>query len=158
VVWPLAQETIYAGRTLPVAVKSPTVPWTAGGTWARKQNWVTFTVESVDARGHQKFRGAGAGAFDLESSQMGRKRVGSRAVFVWQAAGRIKIIATVAHQGLAAAGRRRARRNHSMFMVGGAKMWSQDFGVPAEQRPRRMRPSRTLEAGELRCARKDAVV
>jgi hypothetical protein len=69
-----------------------------------------------------------AGEFDLESSQMATKRVDLAPYFVLSRPGRYRVIATVRIPEWNAAATSPAK---AFDVINGAKLWSQDFGLPA---------------------------
>ena len=114
--------------------------------------WLTFNVEAAD--GFVVVKNAEvpvAGEFDLESSQMATKRVDLAPYFVLSEAGHYRIIATV-----------RINEWHAQVtsppkgfdVIHGAKLWSQDFGLPmpagATQQAPEVRRYTLIEANYLR--------
>ena len=90
-------------------------------------NWLTFTVESTDGFVVLKKSDVPVqGEFELESSQMGIKRVDLAPYFTISKPGRYKIIATL-HIPDWAATVTSAPKNFDI--VRGAKIWAQEFGV-----------------------------
>src|SRR5450756_1401845 len=92
-------------------------------------NWLTFSVESLD--GFVVIKNAEVpvtGEFDLESSQLGTKRVDITPYFSMTRPGRYKVIATLRVKDLSA---ETASAPKIFDIITGAKLWSQDFGVPA---------------------------
>jgi hypothetical protein len=92
-------------------------------------NWLTFSVESQDSfvvikNGEVPV----AGEFDLESSQMGTKRVDIAPYFAMTRPGRYKVIATLRIKDLSA---ETASQPQIFDIISGAKLWTQEFGVPA---------------------------
>ncbi len=91
-------------------------------------NWVTFSVESVDGFIVMKNSEVPVlGGFDLGSSQVATKRVDISPYFELKRQGRYRIIATLRIKDWDA----ETTSPPKNFDVGsGAKLWSQDFGVP----------------------------
>ena len=90
-------------------------------------NWLTFTVESTDGFVVLKKSDVPVqGEFELESSQMGTKRVDLAPYFTMNKPGRYKIIATL-HVPDWRATVTSAPKHFDI--VHGAKIWAQDFGV-----------------------------
>jgi hypothetical protein len=91
--------------------------------------WLTFSVESVD--GFVVTRNGNVpvmGEFDLESSQQGTKRVDIAPYFSMTRPGRYRVTATLRIADLSA---QTASAPISFDIITGAKLWAQDFGVPA---------------------------
>lgn len=89
--------------------------------------WLTFTIESVDSFVVlKKSEVPVLGEFDLESSQMGIKRVDLAPYFTVNKTGRYKIIATIHIPDWTATVTSAPK---SFDIIHGAKIWSQDFGV-----------------------------
>jgi hypothetical protein len=90
-------------------------------------NWITFSIESVD--GFVVIKNSEVpvqGAFDLESSQEGIKRVDLAPNFILNKAGRYKVTATMHIPDWTAT----VTSAPKFFdIVHGATVWSQDFGV-----------------------------
>lgn len=92
-------------------------------------NWLTFSVESLDGLVVIKNSDAPVlGAFDLESSQEGTKRVDIAPHFVMSRPGRYKLTATLRVKDLAA---ETPSAPMTFDIISGAKLWTQEFGVPA---------------------------
>ena len=122
------QEQFLPSEAVPVAVK---ITNRSGqqlhlGTTA---DWLTFSVESTD--GFIVIKNAEVpvtGEFDLESSQIGIiKRVDLQPYFQMGRHGRYKVIATLRIKDWSASVNSAPK---TFDVVNGAKLWSQDFGVP----------------------------
>ena len=93
-------------------------------------NWLTFTVESVD--GFVVIKNSEVpvqGAFDLESSQMGIKRVDLAPYFVMSKPGRYKIIATLHVPDWSGTVTSAPK---GFDVIHGAKIWAQEFGIHSD--------------------------
>ena len=91
-------------------------------------DWLTFSVESTD--GFIVIKNAEVpvtGEFDLESSQIGIKLVDLQPYFQMGRHGRYKVIATLRIKDWSASVNSAPK---TFDVVNGAKLWSQDFGVP----------------------------
>ena len=92
-------------------------------------DWLTFSVESTD--GFIVIKNAEVpvtGEFDLESSQIGIiKRMDLQPYFQMGRHGRYKVIATLRIKDWSASVNSAPK---TFDVVNGAKLWSQDFGVP----------------------------
>src|SRR6185295_15451530 len=87
-------------------------------------NWLTFSVESQD--GFVVIKNAEVpvkGEFDLESSQMGTKRVDIAPYFSMTRPGRYKVIATLRIKDLSA---QTASLPKTFDIISGAKLWTQE--------------------------------
>jgi hypothetical protein len=121
------QEQFLPGEALPAAVK---IRNHSGQTlrMGREANWLMFSVESRDGFVVTKSGEAPVtGEFTLESSQMATRRVDLAPYFALTRPGRYSVIATVRipeWNGEAASPPK------SFDIINGAKLWSQDFGVP----------------------------
>jgi len=122
------QEQFLPSEAVPVAVK---ITNRSGqqlhlGTAA---DWLTFSVESTD--GFIVIKNAEVpvtGEFDLESSQIGIiKRVDLQPYFQMGRHGRYKVIATLRIKAWSASVNSAPK---TFDVVNGAKLWSQEFGVP----------------------------
>jgi hypothetical protein len=92
-------------------------------------DWLTFNVESVD--GFVVLKNAEVpvtGAFDLETGQLGIKRVDLQPYFNLTKPGRYRIIATLRIKDW---GAQIASAPQAFDVITGAKLWEQDFGVPS---------------------------
>jgi len=123
----LDQNEFLPGESLPVAVK---ITNRSGQRLhlGEEPNWLTFNVESLD--GFTVLKNAEVpvvGPFDLESSQMGIKRVDLAPYFSVTQSGRYKIVATLRIKDWAA---EEASEGKAFDVVNGITLWSQDFGVP----------------------------
>jgi hypothetical protein len=91
-------------------------------------DWLTFSVESRESPVVAKIGEAPvAGEFTLESSQMGTKRVDLAPYFSFSRAGRYAVVATVR---IKAWDREVASQPKSFYIIDGAKLWEQEFGMP----------------------------
>lgn len=124
----LDQDQFLPGESLPVAVKITNRSGRLLHLGAAA-DWVTFSVESVDGFVVSKTSEVPvAGEFDLESSQMGTKRVDIMPYFGITKPGRYKVTATLRIKDWSA---QTASAPKTFDVINGAKLWSQDFGVPA---------------------------
>lgn len=147
----LDQEQFLPRESVPAAVR---ITNRSGQTlhFGADPTWLTFNVEAAD--GFVVVKNAEvpvAGEFDLESSQMATKRVDLAPYFVLSEAGHYRIIATV-----------RINEWHAQVtsppkgfdVIHGAKLWSQDFGLPmpagATQQAPEVRRYTLIEANYLR--------
>ena len=124
----LDQEQFLPSESVPVAVR---ITNRSGQTlrFGADANWLTFSVESAD--GFVVIKNSEvpvAGEFDLDSSQMATKRVDLAPYFVLSQVGRYRIIATVHIKAWNAEVTSPAK---GFDVINGAKLWSQDFGLPA---------------------------
>ena len=124
----LDQEQFLPSESVPVAVR---ITNRSGQTlhFGADANWLTFSVESAD--GFVVIKNSDvpvAGEFDLDSSQMAIKRVDLAPYFVLSQVGRYRIIATVRIKEWNA---EIASPAKGFDVINGAKLWSQDFGLPA---------------------------
>jgi len=112
-------------------------------------DWLTFSVESTD--GFIVIKNAEVpvtGEFDLESSQIGIKRVDLQPYFQMGRHGRYKVIATLRIKDWSASVNSAPK---TFDVVNGAKLWSQDFGVPGvTNSPPEVRKFTLEEANYLR--------
>jgi hypothetical protein len=126
------QDQFLLGEALPVAVKITNLSGQKVHL-GEEPNWLTFNIESMD--GFEVFKSAEVpvvGAFDLESSQMGIKRVDLAPYFSLTRSGRYKIVATLRIKDWSM----EAPSAPKFFdVINGVTMWSQDFGVPMEGIP-----------------------
>ena len=140
------QDQFLAGEPLPVAVK---ITNRSGrplhlGTEA---DWLTFNVESFDGFVvSKKSEVPVTGEFELESSQMGTKRVDLAPSFLLGKPGRYKITATLRVKDWSA---QTASAPKSFDVISGAKLWAQDFGVPATNGTPEMRKYTLEQASYL---------
>ncbi len=120
------QEQFLPGEALPLAVKITNQsgrPLRFGTT----EDWLTFSVEAADGFVVSKIVEVPvAGEFELESSQMGTKRVDIAPSFIISKPGRYKVIATLRVKDL---GTQLSSAAKTFEVVSGAKLWSQEFGL-----------------------------
>ena len=120
------QEQFLPGEPLPLAVKITN----QSGRQLRfgtTEDWLTFSVESADGFVVGKTAEVSvAGEFELESSQMGTKRVDIAPNFIISKPGRYKVTATLRVKDLATQISSAAK---TFELVTGAKLWSQEFGL-----------------------------
>ena len=124
----LDQEQFLPSESVPVAVR---ITNRSGQTlhFGADPKWLTFSVESADGFVVVKNSDVPVnGEFDLESSQMAIKRVDLAPYFVLSQVGHYRIIATVRIREWSAAVTSPAK---GFDVIHGAKLWSQDFGLPA---------------------------
>jgi len=124
----LDQEQYLPSESIPVAVR---ITNRSGQTlhFGADANWLTFDVESAD--GFVVIKNSDvpvSGEFDLDSSQMAIKRVDLAPYFVLSQIGRYKINATVRIKDWSTDISSPAKE---FDVINGAKIWSQDFGLPA---------------------------
>jgi len=124
----LEQEQFLPSEAVPVAVKiinRSGQPLHLG----EEANWLTFDVESADGLIVVKNAEVPVlGGFDLNSSQMATKRVDLAPYFGITKPGRYRVVATVRIKDWQA---ETASPPKNFDVITGAKLWSQDFGVPA---------------------------
>lgn len=144
----LAQDQFLPNESVPVAVK---IINRSGQTmhFGSAANWLTFNIESVD--GYMVIKNSEVpvpGGFDLDSSQMATKYVDLQPYFVLTRPGRYKIVATLRIPQWSL----ELTSPATFFdVIDGAKLWQQDFGVPAvSNRPPEMRKYVLEEANYLR--------
>lgn len=142
-----AQDQFLPGEALPVAVK---ITNRSGRTLhlGEAADWLTFSVESAD--GYVVIKESEVpvvGAFELESSQEATKRVDLAPSFVLGKPGRYKIVATLRVKELSA---QTASAPKTFDIITGAKLWSQEFGVPATNGTPEMRKYTLEQASYLR--------
>lgn len=123
----LDQDQFLPSEAVPVAVKITNrsgQPLHLG----EEPNWLTFSVESGDGLIVVKRSEVPVlGGFDLNSSQVATKRVDLAPYFVLKQPGRYRVIATVRIKDWHA---ETASPAKNFDVVTGAKIWSQNFGVP----------------------------
>ncbi|MDD5139593.1 MAG: hypothetical protein PHY43_04940 [Verrucomicrobiales bacterium] len=123
----LDQEQFLPSEAVPVAVRITNrsgQPLHLGA----EANWLTFDVESADGLIVVKNKEVPVtGEFDLGSSQVATKRVDLAPYFGIAKPGRYRIVATVRIKDWRA---ETASPPKSFDVITGAKLWSQDFGVP----------------------------
>ncbi|HXI70463.1 MAG TPA: hypothetical protein VNN22_08930 [Verrucomicrobiae bacterium] len=121
------QDQFLPSEALPVAVKITNrsgQPLHLGAS----PNWLTFDVESADGIiVVKKAEVPVIGEFDVGSSQVATKRVDLAPYFGLSRPGRYRIVATVRIQDWRA---ETASPPKNFDVITGAKIWSQDFGVP----------------------------
>ncbi|MCU0784409.1 MAG: arrestin family protein [Verrucomicrobia bacterium] len=147
----IEQEQFLPGETLPVAVK---IKNRSGQTlhMGREADWLTLSVESRDGLVVAKSGEAPVtGEFTVESSQVATKQVDLSPYFALTRPGRYSVIATVRIKewdGQATSAPK------PFDIINGAKLWSQDFGVPAvagaTNQPPEIRRYTLLQANYLR--------
>jgi hypothetical protein len=111
-------------------------------------NWLTFSVESAD--GFVVIKNSDApvlGAFDLESSQEATKRVDLAPHFVLSRPGRYRLTATLRIKDWSA---ETPSTPVSFDIITGAKLWAQEFGVPATNGVPEMRKFTLEQASYVR--------
>jgi hypothetical protein len=124
----LDQEQFLSGESLPVAVKITNrsgQPLHLGA----EANWLTFSIESAD--GFVVIKNSEVpvtGEFDLASSQRAIKRADLAPYFVMSKPGRYHIIATLRIKDWSVEVSSPAKQ---FDVIAGAKLWEQQFGVPA---------------------------
>jgi hypothetical protein len=123
------QEQFLPCESVPVAVKITNrsgQPLHLGS----EPDWLTFSVEA--AEGFVVIKNAEVpvtGEFDLESAQVATKRVDLQPYFAMTKPGRYRVIATLRIKDWSSHVTSPAK---SFDVISGAKLWAQDFGVPAE--------------------------
>jgi hypothetical protein len=91
-------------------------------------NWLTFSVESADGfRVAKNAEVPVVGEFDLDSSKLAIKRVDLQPYFGLTEKGRYHVTATLLIKDWSAKVVSPAK---GFDVIGGVKLWSQDFGVP----------------------------
>jgi len=123
----LDQEQFLPSESVPVAVR---ITNRSGQTLhlGADANWLTFNVESADGLVVVKNSEVPVvGEFDLDSSQMAIKRVDLAPYFVLAEPGHYRIIAMVRIKDWRAVV---TSPQKGFDIIHGAKLWSQDFGVP----------------------------
>ena len=141
------QEQFLSGEALPVAVKITNqsgrqLHFGAAG------DWLTFSVESVDGFVvNRKSELPVQGEFELESSQMGTKHVDIAPGFIISKPGRYKVTATLRNKDLSAPVTSPAK---TFDVITGAKLWNQEFGLPATNGLPEMRKFSLEQASYLR--------
>jgi hypothetical protein len=124
----LEQEQFLPGETLPVTVR---IVNNSGQSLhlGADAKWLKFGVESAD-NNFVVMRNADPpviGEFDLGSSEVATKRLDLAPYFVMTHAGRYRVVATV---HIAEWGTDMASPAKEFDIIDGARLWSQDFGVP----------------------------
>jgi hypothetical protein len=134
------QDQFLTGEALPIAVR---VVNRSGETLqlGASPDWLTFTVDSRDSVVvKQTGEVPVQGAFTLESSKMGTKRVNLEPYFDLNQPGRYSV---VAHLNMKEWGREISSQPKFFTIIEGARLWQADFGVPKS-------PGSTNEAPEVR--------
>jgi hypothetical protein len=147
----LDQDEFLTGESVPVAVRITNLsgqPLHLGA----DANWLTFDVESED--GFIVVKNADvpvAGEFDVDSSQVGTKRVDLQPYFDLTRRGRYHVVATLHIKDW---GAEVSSQKKDFDVISGTKFWSQDFGVPspagATNQPPEVREYSLEEANYLR--------
>jgi hypothetical protein len=121
------QEQFLAGEALPTTVKIKNL---SGQTLhlGNQPDWLTFSVESAEGFIVIKTGEVPVlGEFDLESSEVATKRVDLAPYFVISKQGRYSVTATVRIRDW----RQEIESKPKKFeVIEGAKLWTQDFGLP----------------------------
>jgi len=124
----LEQEQFLPSETVPVAVKITNrsgQPLHLGA----EASWLTFDVESADGLIVVKNAEVPVtGEFDLNSSQTATKRVDLAPYFGLTRPGRYRMVATVRIKEWS---KEMASPPKNFDVITGARIWAQDFGVPA---------------------------
>jgi len=140
------QDQFLVGEPLPVAVKITNRsgrPLHFGAT----ADWLTFGVESSEGSIVMKLSEVPVmGEFDLESSQVGTKRVDIAPHFGMTRPGRYKITATVRVKDLSIQVTGPAK---SVDIINASKLWAQEFGVPGTNGAPEMRKYTLEQASYL---------
>ncbi len=124
----LDQEQFLPSESLPVAVKITNRSGQQLHLGA-EANWLTINVESPERGAVIKTGEVPVlGAFDLESSQIATKRVDLQPYFALNRQGRYKITATLRIKDWAM---QVPSAPKNFDVIGGAFLWSQEFGVPS---------------------------
>lgn len=124
----VSQRQVLPSESMPVAVK---ITNQSGQQlhFGDEPNWLTFSIESEEGADVVKNSEPPVqGEFDLESSQMGTKRVDLGPCFTLTRAGRYKIVATVRLKDW---GSEIVSSPAFIDVITGTPLWSQDFGLPA---------------------------
>src|SRR5579859_2237971 len=123
----LNQQEYLPGEAVPVAVKITNQSGQRVHLGA-EPNWLTFTVQSADGFVVTKNSEVPVlGEFDLESSQMGTKRVDIAPYFLLERPGEYTVTATLRIKDW---NTEMTSKAVSFEVISGSKLWSQDFGVP----------------------------
>jgi len=124
----LDQEQFLPGETIPISVK---ISNRSGQklTFGTEPDWLTFAVESRDGLVVPKVGEAPvAGPFELESAERGTKHVDIAPYFVVRQPGRYSLMATVRIKEWS--GQPVNSQPKNFYIMEGAKLWEQDFGLP----------------------------
>lgn len=131
----LDQEHFLSGENLTAAVR---ITNRSGQTLhlGGEEDWLTFALESRDGRGivEKNSEPSVLGAFTLETTKVATRRVELVPHFDLARTGRYSIVATVRIKDW---DQTLTTKPKGFDIINGAKLWSQDFGVPAEGRPNR---------------------
>ena len=131
----LDQEHFLSGENLTAAVR---ITNRSGQTLhlGGEEDWLTFALESRDGRGivEKHSEPSVLGAFTLETTKVATRRVELVPHFDLARSGRYAIVATVRIKEW---GQTLTTKPKGFDIINGAKLWSQDFGVPAEGAPNR---------------------
>ena len=123
----LDQEQYLPGEAIPVAVKITNRSGQQLHLGADPA-WLTFSVESAEGSVVAKQSEVPVvGAFELESSQMGIKRVNVAPYFAIRKTGRYKLTATLRIQDWA---KIQSTTPKAFDIINGVELWSQEFGLP----------------------------
>lgn len=142
-----SQDQFLPGEPLPMAVNilnRSGRPVHLGAT----EDWLKFSVESLD--GFVVIKNSEVpviGEFDLESSQEATKRVDIAPYFLITKPGRYKITATLRIKDWSG---QSVSAPKSIDVISGAKIWSQEFGVPATNGVPEMRKYTLQQASYLK--------
>ena len=133
----VSQRQFLPNESMPVAVR---ITNRSGQQlhFGEEPNWLTFSIESEEGADVVKNgEPAVQGAFDLESSQMGTKRVDLGPCFTLTKAGRYKIVATVRLKDW---GSEIVSLPTFIDVIKGTPLWSQDFGLPTPDNATKREP------------------
>lgn len=126
----LDQEHFLSGENLTAAVR---ITNRSGQTLhlGGEEDWLTFALESRDGRGivEKHSEPSVLGAFTLETTKVATRRVELVPHFDLARSGRYAIVATIRIKEW---GQTLTTKPKGFDIINGAKLWSQDFGVPAE--------------------------
>ncbi len=141
------QDEFLPGEAVPLAVKITNLSGQQLHLGA-DPGWLTFSVESVDGMNViKKSEVPVLGQFDLFSSQLGIKRVDIEPSFDISRIGRYKVTAYLHIKDWAVT----VNSQPATFdVITGAKLWSQDFGVPSTNGVPEMREFTLEKANYLR--------
>jgi hypothetical protein len=141
------QDEFLPGEAVPLAVKITNLSGQQLHLGA-DPGWLTFSVESVDGLNViKKSEVPVLGQFDLFSSQLGIKRVDIEPSFDISRIGRYKVTAYLHIKDWAVT----VNSQPATFdVITGAKLWSQDFGVPSTNGVPEMREFTLEKANYLR--------
>ena len=141
------QDEFLPGEAVPLAVKITNLSGQQLH-FGADPSWLTFSVESVDGLNViKKSEVPVPGQFDLFSSQLGIKRVDIEPSFDISRIGRYKVTAYLHIKDWAVT----VNSQPATFdVITGAKLWSQDFGVPSTNGVPEMREFTLEKANYLR--------